>query len=123
LKSQDQFFSTASQDAVIPPQAYADLLKASWILIDIIANHPQQRFWSPTGEYLQVQLLSETIRYQLTEIKTLNLAKPDLAEIQHSDLKIWESPASMKLDVSYDLDGKTLSSLSADRSHDIFWQG
>lgn len=42
-----------------PTQAYADLLKASWILIDIISKHPQQRFWCPTSEFLQVQLLVE----------------------------------------------------------------
>jgi len=44
---------------MVPTQAYADLLKASWILIDIISKHPQQRFWSPTSEFLQVQLLVE----------------------------------------------------------------
>lgn len=60
-QSQDRLYSYNSTALAIPTQAYADLLKASWILIDIISKHPQQRFWSHTGEYLQVQLLVEVI--------------------------------------------------------------
>jgi hypothetical protein len=48
-------------------QAYADLLKASWILIDIISKHPQIKFWSPTSEYLQVQLLAEVCCFSSVE--------------------------------------------------------
>ena len=58
-QSQAHLYTYDSTALAIPTQLYADLLKASWILIDIISKHPQQRFWSPTGEYLQVQLLAE----------------------------------------------------------------
>ncbi|KAE9369869.1 hypothetical protein N431DRAFT_345022 [Stipitochalara longipes BDJ] len=59
MKSQSSLYSDLKPNAMVPPQAYADLLKASWILIDIISKHPQMKFWSPTSEYLQVQLLAE----------------------------------------------------------------
>ncbi len=57
-QSQSRLYSRVS-DGDIPAQAYTDLIKASWILIDIISKHPQEKFLSPTAEYLQVRLLAE----------------------------------------------------------------
>ena len=50
-------YTNALTDLSIPPQSYADLLKASWILIDILANPQLKR--SPIGEYYQVQMLAK----------------------------------------------------------------
>jgi hypothetical protein len=58
-QSQATLYSNLTPNTLVSPQAYADLLKASWILIDIISKHPQMKFWSPTSEYFQVQLLAE----------------------------------------------------------------
>lgn len=102
---------------MISAQAYADLLKASWILIDIVSKHPQIKFWSPTGEYLQVQLLAEVcniiidkmmdlthhsldqmLKSELRTIERMGLRKPGLHLIEQADLSIWvEAPAAVVL--------------------------
>jgi hypothetical protein len=41
----------------VPVLAYTDLIKASWILVDIIACHPQRSFFDSPTRY-EVQLLS-----------------------------------------------------------------
>jgi hypothetical protein len=64
---------------MVPIQAYADLLKASWILIDIISKHPQQRFWSPTSEFLQVQLIVE-VRCSCNPYACLQIEKSGICE-------------------------------------------
>jgi hypothetical protein len=41
----------------VPVLAYTNLIKASWILVDIIACHPQRPFFDSPTRY-EVQLLS-----------------------------------------------------------------
>lgn len=43
-------------------QAYIDLIKSSWILIDVIAHHPQLNLLEP-GISFNVELLAN-VRYQ-----------------------------------------------------------
>jgi hypothetical protein len=47
---------SVSNDTV-PPPAYVNLIKASWILIDIITGHPQLPFFD-SSTHFDVQLLS-----------------------------------------------------------------
>jgi len=40
-------------------QAYADLIKAYWIVVDIIAEHPQQKYLHGGSQRLEIELLIE----------------------------------------------------------------
>lgn len=40
-QSQSASYMTDSSERMLSKQGYADLVKASWILIDVIAQHPQ----------------------------------------------------------------------------------
>jgi hypothetical protein len=54
---------------VLLAQAFADLLKASFILIDIFPQYLQQRFW--TSEYFEVEILAESLKGELATIQRL----------------------------------------------------
>jgi hypothetical protein len=85
LKAQSTLYG--SDTKALPPQAFADLLKASFILVDIFPGHPQRRFW--TSEYIQVEILAEDLKRELDSIDRLGYQKPDLNLVQASDLTIW----------------------------------
>jgi hypothetical protein len=91
LKAQSTLYSDP-ESRKIEPQAFADLLKASFILIDIIPQHPQRRFW--TTEYADVEILADALKAEL-EISTQGCFKtPELALVESSDLRIWaDAPA------------------------------
>lgn len=40
-------------------QAYADLIKAYWIVVDIIVEHPQQKYLYTGSQRLEIELLIE----------------------------------------------------------------
>ena len=40
-------------------QAYADLIRAYWIVVDIIAEHPQQKYLYGGSQRLEIELLIE----------------------------------------------------------------
>ena len=86
LKAQSKLYAEASS-LIIPVQAYTDLLKASWILIDIFPNHPLRRFW--ISEYLQVELLAEELKRELARSESLRLQKPATSLVEQADLCIW----------------------------------
>jgi len=86
LKAQSTLY-TVSDAKVLPAQAFTDLLKASFILVDIFPGHPQRRFW--TSEYIQVEILAEDLKRELESIDRLGYRKPDLSLVQTSDLRIW----------------------------------
>lgn len=46
------------EDHSVPPQGYVDLIKASWILIDVIARHPQLNLLDSVVR-CEVELLAE----------------------------------------------------------------
>ncbi|MCJ1391760.1 hypothetical protein MMC18_004625 [Xylographa bjoerkii] len=73
MKAQSRLYANALTDRTIPVQAYTDLLKASWILVDIISQHPQQRYLSSTSGSLEAQILSETVKGELNKIEALGL--------------------------------------------------
>jgi hypothetical protein len=85
LKAQSTLYSDP-ESRKIKPQAFADLLKASFILIDIFPQHPQRRFW--TTKYADVEILADALKAEL-EISTQGSFKtPDLALVESSDLRI-----------------------------------
>lgn len=47
-----------SSDRNLSLQGYADLVKSSWILIDVIARHPQLNLLDPGIRY-EAELLAE----------------------------------------------------------------
>ncbi|TAQ88444.1 hypothetical protein B7494_g3230 [Chlorociboria aeruginascens] len=81
--------STGISDGIIHAQAYADLLKASSILLDVLPRHPSIRLWDPTKEYLQFRLLAKMLRNELDTIEARVLRKPDMDDVLNSDLRIW----------------------------------
>ena len=95
LKAQTQLYTEAAA-MTMPTQAYANLLKASFILIDIFPKHPSRRLWST--EYLQVELLAEELKRELTKSETLGLRKSATDAVEKADLRIWvDIPPSIDL--------------------------
>ena len=56
-QSQMELYTTSGPDRAITLSAYTNLIKASWILVDVIACHPQLPFLDSSMHY-EVQLLS-----------------------------------------------------------------
>lgn len=48
-----------SVDNEADPQAYVDLLKASWILTDVLQDHPQRTFLHKGSQQLELITLSK----------------------------------------------------------------
>ena len=86
LKAQSKLYTEATS-LTIPVQAYTDLLKASWILVDIFPNHPLRRYW--IGEYLQVELLADELKRELARTESKGLQKPATSIVEQADLRIW----------------------------------
>ena len=95
LKAQTQLYA-GSPSGKISAQAYADLLKASFILVDMFPDHPQRPYWS--REYVHVELLAEELKRELYKTKGAGLRRPDFSAIERSDLRIWsEIPLDLGL--------------------------
>lgn len=80
--------SGQNESSSIP--AYTDLLKASWILVDIIASHPQTPF-AATTTIAQVRSLSAQIKKLFAELSAMALSIPGSSELGGQDFRIWES--------------------------------
>jgi hypothetical protein len=63
LKAQKQL-SALAPAAAIPPQAYADLLKSAWILVDILSKHPEAKYWEDSEEYESIVSLADVCQPQ-----------------------------------------------------------
>ncbi|RYP61794.1 hypothetical protein DL770_009719 [Monosporascus sp. CRB-9-2] len=70
-------------------QAYTNLLKASWILIDIIAVHPQLSFLSSGSQQLDVQHFSQVVKAEHVKLESRGIIKPSLDQVKTTDLTIW----------------------------------
>ncbi|MCJ1405014.1 hypothetical protein MMC11_008240 [Xylographa trunciseda] len=91
-QAQSRLYIDAPTNRTVPVQAYTDLLKASWILVDVISQHPQQRFLSSTSGSLEAQVFAETVKAELTKIEALGLIVPNHEQISKADLTIWAEP-------------------------------
>lgn len=92
LRSQMDLYTISEPKKKVPLTAYTNLIKASWILIDIIANHPQIPFIA-ASTHSEVQLLSAELKHEFSKLSTLDSVVPDLSELDGQDLRIWEIQA------------------------------
>lgn len=69
--------------------AYANLIKSSWILVDIIACHPQFQFITASTSS-EVQSLSTELKAEFRRLSTMERILPDLGALEGQDLRIWE---------------------------------
>ena len=74
----------------VAPAAYANLIKAAWILADLIPCHPQFPFISATKSS-ELQLLSAEVKNEFLRIATSAMGFPTLDELRSQELRIWES--------------------------------
>ncbi|KAA8911289.1 ankyrin repeat-containing domain protein [Sphaerosporella brunnea] len=88
LKSQMELRST---EETIFRQGYLNLMKASWILIDVIVRHPQLNFLHNTLRY-DVELLTATIQAELRRLEQRSIPLSSLAVTRDEELRIWETP-------------------------------
>jgi hypothetical protein len=120
MSSQGRLDPEIPTDLVIPIQPYADLLKASSILLDILPRHPSIRLWDPTKEYLQFQLLADMLRDELRSIETRGLRTPDLQSLQEADLRIWTETVTT---VQLRPEAHSGRTSWEDANEEILWQG
>ena len=75
----------------VPLGAYINLIKACWIVLDIIACHPQVSLMA-ASKFAEVQLLSAELKNQFSRLESLESVFPDLGDLESQDLRIWETP-------------------------------
>ncbi|KAI5855155.1 hypothetical protein BZA05DRAFT_429113, partial [Tricharina praecox] len=78
----------AAARATVPNDAYANLLKASWILTDVIVVHPHMIYIEASVQ-CDVLRLTEAIKEEFQYIEDKNLRIPSLEDVD--DPEIWES--------------------------------
>ncbi|KAF8244580.1 hypothetical protein K440DRAFT_558303 [Wilcoxina mikolae CBS 423.85] len=89
LRAQMDIHTPNSPNHMMPQRGYANLIKASWILIDIISRHPQLNFLYSDVQ-LEVELLAGMIREEFRIIERLGLQIPNLKNLSENDMQIWE---------------------------------
>ena len=90
MKSQMELYNISAPTNEVSRSAYANLIKASGILVDIIASHPQCLSVT-AGTLLEAQSLSTEIKKELARVAALGLKTPGFGEIEKEDLQIWET--------------------------------
>ena len=89
LRSRMELFAVSNQNQRIPRAAYLNLIKASWILVDIIAMHPQVPCIT-TSTDAEVRLLSADIRNEFARLSSLTSVVPSLDVLDTEEIRIWE---------------------------------
>ncbi|RPB07542.1 hypothetical protein P167DRAFT_495646 [Morchella conica CCBAS932] len=87
LKSQSDLSAGLASDGRVSHQAYTNLVKASWILIDVIAKHPQFNLLDPSIQY-DAEVLAEVSRYH-DNLKTWESFLKDSIRLSETNLRIW----------------------------------
>ena len=90
LRSQMELYAVTVPQQKVPLAAYTNLIKASWILVDIIACHPQVPYIK-ANTHSEVQLLSAELKNEFSRLSALQSIVPDLNELEGQDLRIWET--------------------------------
>lgn len=90
-----ELYSVLEPGRSFPLAAYTNLMKASWILVDIIASHPQIPFAAATT-VADVHSLSVHIKRVLSDLVGLDGKVPQLSELLGQDPRIWESSSSAR---------------------------
>ena len=76
-------------------QDYVDLIKASWILIDIVDVHPQRDFAHGSWQQLEIAELSSSVRLELERLRDLNVEYPTRSELLDTHFTIWTTTPSL----------------------------
>ena len=92
LRSQMELYAVTVPQQKVPLAAYTNLIKASWILVDIIACHPQVPYIK-ANTHSEVQQLSAELKNEFSRLSALGSIIPDLSELEGQDLRIWETQA------------------------------
>ena len=92
LRAQMELYAVTVPQQKVPLAAYTNLIKASWILVDIVACHPQVPFIK-ASTHSEVQLLSAELKNEFSRLSDLQSLFPDLSELEGQDLQIWETQA------------------------------
>ena len=90
FRAQSHLHTIAEAEQTVAPAAYADLIKAAWILADVIPGHPQFPFISACKSS-ELQSLSAEVKNEYSRITALAMVVPALDELSSQDLKLWES--------------------------------
>ncbi len=77
-------------EQIVAPAAYANLIKAGWILADVIPCHPQFPSIS-ASKSSELRSLSAEVKNEFSRITTLAMVVPALDEVWSQDLRLWES--------------------------------
>ena len=80
----------AEREQSVAPAAYADLIKAGWILADVIPCHPQFPFIS-ASKSSELRSLSAEVKNEFSRVTALAMVVPNLDELCGHDLRLWES--------------------------------
>ena len=112
LRSQLELRSIIAPEQSVSPAAYADLIKAGWILADVIPCHPQFPFISASTSS-ELRSLSAEVKNEFSKITALAMVVPALSELSSLDLRLWESiplksPILRPCKVSQNLDAWTV---------------
>ena len=90
LRAQLVLRTIGEREQSVAPVAYADLIKAGWILADVIPCHPQFPFIS-ASKSSELRSLSAEVKNEFSRVTTLAMVVPALDELCGQDLRLWES--------------------------------
>ena len=90
LRAQLVLRTIGEREQSVAPAAYADLIKAGWILADVIPCHPQFPFIS-ASKSSELRSLSAEVKNEFSRVTTLAMVVPALDELCGQDLRLWES--------------------------------
>lgn len=96
LKAQSRLYSAGPQTPEYS-QARVDLIKASWILTDIVALHPQRNFFGSGIQEMDILDIVQAVKSQHEDLSKKSLPSPTLHELERSSWKIWIGTSSTAL--------------------------
>ena len=74
-------------------QTFIDLLKASWILVDVIAKHPQRPYITSGHRQAPITMLARDIAMELETLRGMEVRRPSASNIiDRADHTIFTSP-------------------------------
>ena len=89
LRAQLVLRTIAEREQSVPPEPCAALIRAGWILADVIPCHPQFPFIS-ASKSSELQSLSAEVRNEFSRITTLAMVVPALDQLSGQNLRFWE---------------------------------
>ena len=64
-------------------QTLTDLIKASWILVDVIAKHPQRPYITSGHRQMPIAMLAADISSELELLRSIGFSKPTAEDLLH----------------------------------------